>query len=940
MNHIYRSIWNDKTGTFAAASETAKAAGKKTTGRTNTGGSALVLYLKVTSVAVMLAFGANTTAQPVGGVVVNGGATIQNSAGNTTINQSTQNAVINWQSFNIPAGQSVQFVQPNTSSVALNRVVGSDPSSILGTLSANGKVFLVNPNGILFAKGASVNVGGLVASTLNITDSDFMAGNYRFSGNSSGTVQNDGSITANGGYVAMLGANVSNQGVIAANLGTVALAAGEAITLDVAGDGLLNVTVNKGAVNALIENGGLIQANGGKVLLTASVAGDLLKTVVNNTGVIEAQTLGNRSGTILLLADMQSGTVNVGGKLDASAPNGGDGGFIETSAAHVKIASDAKITTAAAQGQTGTWLIDPVDYTIAATGGDITGAQLSANLATNNVTILSSSGAVGVNGNINVADTVNWSANKLTLNAQNNININTAMTGTGTASLSLLYGQATAGGGTSTYNVLAPVSLPAGPNFTTQLGSNGVPVNYTVITALGAASGSVTATDLQGMNGNLNGNYALGKNIDASATAGWGGGGFLPVGVDAAGQYFTGNFDGLGHTITGLTIARATNVGLFGYVVSAPGATLRNVSFAGGIVSGADYVGTLAGHMTGGDVINSSSSSTQAVVGSNNYIGGLVGWMDQGDIINSFTTGAVSGANYVGGVVGWLTGNIVCCYATGPVTASGGYTGGLAGWVAGDITRSYATGNVNAQALYVGGLVGWHTGATTDSYANGSVVSAGGNVGGLVGWNDGIISNTYASGFVSGAAPVGGLVGFMNGGSVTNSFWDLETSNQPLAGAGVVSGAKGMPTLEMKKQVNFTSATLANSPLSPTWDFTNIWTMVLDGTTYPSLQACLAPATWSTVPGGTTPPGGVTPPGLATPPVVVTPDVVAPVIAPFFLSSYTPPVIPLTVVQADLPSVTVVEEAPVAPIEEVAPVPPPVETPYVAPKRAPRQDRG
>ena len=434
MNHIYRSIWNDKTGTFAAVSETAKAAGKKTTGRTNTGGSALVLYLKVTSVAVMLAFGTNTTAQPVGGVVVNGGATIQNSAGNTTINQSTQNAVINWQSFNIRAGQSVKFVQPNTSSVALNRVVGSDPSSILGTLSANGKVFLVNPNGILFAKGASVNVGGLVASTLNITDSDFMAGKYRFSGNGTGTVKNEGSITANGGQVAMLGANVSNQGVIAANLGTVALAAGEAITLDVAGDGLLNVTVNKGAVNALIENGGLIQANGGKVLLTASVAGDLLKTVVNNTGVIEAQTLGSRSGTILLLADMQSGTVNVGGKLDASAPNGGDGGFIETSAAHVNILPGARVTTAAPAGSTGNWLIDPQDFVIGnGPGANMSSTDLSAALVTTSVTITTSAIGTGV-GDITVSDFVEWTATPLhttlTLNALNDININAYMTAT------------------------------------------------------------------------------------------------------------------------------------------------------------------------------------------------------------------------------------------------------------------------------------------------------------------------------------------------------------------------------------------------------------------------------------------------------------------------------------------------------------------------------
>ncbi len=228
--------------------------------------------------------------------------------------------MINWQSFNILQGQTVQFVQPNSSSVALNRIVGSDSSSIFGTLSANGQVFLVNPNGILFAPGASVNVGGLVASTLNISDRDFMAGNYRFSGTSNAAVDNQGSISADGGYVALLGANVSNQGVIQANMGTIVLAAGDEVTLDVAGDGLLSVTVDKGAVNALIENGGLIRANGGKVFLTACVAGNLLLTVVNNTGVIEAQTLNNASGVIQLLADMQSGTVNVGGTLMPAHP--------------------------------------------------------------------------------------------------------------------------------------------------------------------------------------------------------------------------------------------------------------------------------------------------------------------------------------------------------------------------------------------------------------------------------------------------------------------------------------------------------------------------------------------------------------------------------------------------------------------------------------------
>src|SRR6059058_1160747 len=165
-------------------------------------------------------------AAPVGGVVAAGRAGISSTGTRTTITQTTPSAVINWQAFSIAAGESVQFQQPGSTSVALNRVLGPDASAIFGNLSANGKIFLVNPGGVLFAPGASVNVGGLVASTLNITDSDFMGGRYSFNGTSRGAVVNQGTITADGGYVALLGTEVSNHGVISARLGSVALAAG------------------------------------------------------------------------------------------------------------------------------------------------------------------------------------------------------------------------------------------------------------------------------------------------------------------------------------------------------------------------------------------------------------------------------------------------------------------------------------------------------------------------------------------------------------------------------------------------------------------------------------------------------------------------------------------------------------------------------------------
>jgi filamentous hemagglutinin family protein len=197
-------------------------------------------YLTVTGLlsAMILVPNMRADAAPQGGTVVAGTANIVSAPSTVTVKQSSQDSIINWQSFSVGKTESVIFQQPNASSVTLNRVVGGEPSLILGRLSANGQVFLINPNGALFAKGAQVNVGGLVVSTLDITNSDFMAGRYNFAGSSENGVVNEGSITAgDGGYVALLGAKVDNEGVITAKLGTVALAAGAGMTLDVAGNG-------------------------------------------------------------------------------------------------------------------------------------------------------------------------------------------------------------------------------------------------------------------------------------------------------------------------------------------------------------------------------------------------------------------------------------------------------------------------------------------------------------------------------------------------------------------------------------------------------------------------------------------------------------------------------------------------------------------------------
>lgn len=291
----------------------------------------LVLSRLTTALAISFAAAA-AHAAPIGGTVTAGGATITASGSNTTVTQTTAKAVVNWQGFDVQASESVRFVQPSSSAVILNRVNSAQASQIHGSVTANGRVFLINPNGILFGQGSQVNVGGMVASTRDITDTNFLAGNYQFSGSSSATISNQGTISTNadGGYVALLGANVSNDGLITARLGTVALAAGQSMTLDVAGDKLLNVTVDQGAVDAMVRNGHMIKADGGQVLMTAKGAGNLLSNAVNNTGVIQAQSIQNQNGMIRLMADASSGVVNVSGTLDASGPAvGSTGGKVD-----------------------------------------------------------------------------------------------------------------------------------------------------------------------------------------------------------------------------------------------------------------------------------------------------------------------------------------------------------------------------------------------------------------------------------------------------------------------------------------------------------------------------------------------------------------------------------------------------------------------------------
>lgn len=283
---------------------------------------------------------------PSGGKVTQGSAIINTTGTTTTIEQSSNKAVINWNSFSINPNETTQFIQPSSKSFTLNRVIGGNASHILGNLKANGTIYIINQNGILFGKNAVVNVGGLVASTSNISDKQFMKnGAQTFTQSPSGaSIINEGKITVkDSGIAVLVSPTVVNDGVISANLGTVALASGDRFTLDLYGDNLIAFDAGKAMTNEILSNSGAIQANGGQVMLTAQAADALVSNTINMTGIIEAQSVSTKNGKVILQG-YDNSTVNVSGKIDVSGKKTGErGGLVQVTADTVNLKSTSKI---------------------------------------------------------------------------------------------------------------------------------------------------------------------------------------------------------------------------------------------------------------------------------------------------------------------------------------------------------------------------------------------------------------------------------------------------------------------------------------------------------------------------------------------------------------------------------------------------------------------
>jgi filamentous hemagglutinin family protein len=866
MNKIHNVIWSTAQNAWVVVAEGTKRSSKS-------GAKALSVMI---ALIVLSPAGASAATLPQGGVISVGEGSIVNSGGNQlVIKQTTDKLGVNWQSFNVGPDGQVVFEQPNSKSVALNRVVGSDASAVLGKIDANGQVILINPNGVIVGKDAQVNVGGLVASTLNLSDEKFKKGDYSFTaeGGKNGEVLNQGTIQATeGGYVALLGKSVKNHGIIKARLGTAALAAGNAVTLDFAGDGLLNIQVKESAVNALAENKGLIKADGGSVLMTARASNALLDTVVNNEGVIEAQTLSTRKGKIFLDGGMDSGTVQVAGTLDASAPVQGDGGFIETSGANVKIKDGTKVTTLSTDGKTGDWLVDPTDFHVVSgfapqTSSQIGALTLSSNLASTNVTLQTSATDIGEMGDINIDSDVSWLAGtKLTLTAHNKVNFNATVWGKG-SNAGLV--------------INAPSGITVAPTKRVRLtGANSTfsmnGVNYTGITSVDDLPLLSNAADGQ--------HFFLADDIYADDTSGWNAGaGYIPPGGWGRGVVEGLVLEGLGNTIYNLHINLANDYA--GLIGRANNASIQNINVLRAEVSGFSYSGILAGYLSNSTVTNVNTSGnvhgingddvggilghalnvqlknvsnstffSSSATGRDN-VGGIIGYAENSSLFNTGSGIKVTGDNFAGGLIGsslntdvlqsYAYGNVYGLQATGGLIgkASGGtvsqaysngwiygqtQTGGLIGNAI-NSTINYATtdGRVSGTS-YTGGLIGDLSGGSIHQAFSMSWVSGTDSVGGFAGRNvSGLISNAYARGDVTGTSNVGGFLGSVDsstieftyslgavtgglnvggysgsgaGNSISESFWDAQTSGQATSAHGL-----GKTTAQMHAASTFSN---------------------------------------------------------------------------------------------------------------------------------------
>lgn len=730
---------------------------------------------------------ANAGTLPQGGQFVAGTGSIATNGSALTVNQSTARGIINWNSFSIGSGN--QVTVNNGNGATLNRVTGGGASSILGSLSATGSLYVINPQGIVVGSTGVVTTGGrFVASTLDVDNTAFMNGGpLTLTGPSNQNVVNLGKIGSTQGDVFLVAAGkVENAGAISAPQGTAELAAGRQILLQDSSTGK-QVFVQSGSKGTVLDSGVIAAAQ-----VSLQAADGNVYALSGNHDAIRATGTATRDGHVWLVAD--TGTVEMPQAITATNADG-TGGAVDTVAGTLTFCSNCTPTVTA-----GMWTLTTPSYKVDGTAAAAFSRSLNAGTSID----VRTTGAAGSEGDINVVSNLAWNGNaSLALDASRAVTVGSGKTiaNTGGGNLTLR-ADATGidnGGGVLSVGTIdwskssGIVALYSDMNGTyvpgTLVGNPGwvKPALETgIVTQLTAYRLVNSVNDLQNVSQNLAGNYALGRDIDANGST-------IAIGSAA----FTGQFDGLGHVIDSPSTGTA---GLFAQI----GATgvVRNLGVTNGNIS--------FGHCY------ADACTT-----------GLLTQENDGLITRSYSTGYLSfndfgpGSTYsAGGLVGQNNGTIAQSWSSAGIRGMPDFSGGpgsgdLGGLVAdnnGVITQSYATGDVSGGGwAFVGGLAGRGSGMVTQSFATGAVTGGGGS---------------YWYGPGGGA---GGLIGAGSGGG-SNDYWNAQTSGMATDGGGVPA-QNGLTNAQMSDPASFAG-----------WDFsaTGAWVMPA-GSTFPELRWQAAP---------------------------------------------------------------------------------------------------
>lgn len=767
-------------------------------------------------------------ALPMGEQVQAGNASFVRDAQSLNINQTSQQAIVNWQSFGIAANEAVRLYQPNQGS-ALFRVIGSDPSQIFGSLSATGSLFLINPNGVLFAPGAQVNVGSLLATTMQIGDQDFLAKRYQFNGDSNAAVINQGVIRAeDGGYLVLLGNTVENSGTLEVNNGSVVLGSAQSALLDFYGDGLVQVKLSGDALQAVVNQTGNITADGGAVQLATHAR----TAALNIDGVVQANSLVNRNGVIRLEGGVGS-KVKVTGKLEARGNSEStQGGNVTITGEQVALLDSATVDVSGRAGG-GTALI----------GGDYQGKNSSVqNARTTYIgsgTIINANSlkegdggkvvvwandATSFSGNIGAqGGTLSGNGGFVEVSGKNTLNFDGLVN---TAAVNGVTGTLLLDPSNITISTAANNNIVGSPNFTgsaatsnlnvttlqTALATNNVVVDTTSAFASAGnitVSNAVTWASANSLELRAHNDIAVNSTINATGAGALrlianqdntGGGN---VAIAAALTAHTGGIQISGAGVTSTAAGTINTTGLASQnggniSINATGAVnLAGVVTANGGIAGAGTVGRNAGNIS----INGAGITTVALTanGSNGNGANQAGGSGGGVTLTSAGTVQTTAVNAVGGnagtgaAVGGNSGSINISTNAGNITTgalaarNGNSTGTATGALAGSISlnNTAAAGNITLGALT----------ATGGNNGNGGSVNA--NATGLLTLNGAIAANGGAN--VAATTQAGKNAGAIilsgNGGITTLAAATINANGGAGLGINQAGGNAGLVTL-------------------------------------------------------------------------------------------------------------------------------------------------